>query len=112
MSKEKDELFLRDIAREIGYFYFRKYDSCTSVLEQVVETRKELDDTKITSIAFKEENILITTSRPGILIGRHGENIKSLTEYLRKRFTFNQIGIVEETILKHMYSFEYALGID
>ena len=32
------------------------------------------------------EKIIVYTTRPGMVVGRKGENIKQITEYLRKHF--------------------------
>lgn len=49
----------------------------------------------------------ITTSRPGLLIGKKGENITKLIEYLKEDFPIiKEIKIIEDNILHHLYAFD------
>lgn len=82
MLSEKE----REFARKIGKFYFKK---CNEDYNLAVQKIIKL---YITKLEFKENTLNITTCRPSLLIGKQGENIDSLSEYLNVN-----IKIIEET---------------
>ncbi|MEK6903723.1 MAG: 30S ribosomal protein S3 [Nanoarchaeota archaeon] len=53
------------------------------------------------------EKVIIYTTRPGLVVGRRGDNIKKLTAYLKKKFKMEnpqiEIGEVEDAMLDARY---------
>jgi small subunit ribosomal protein S3 len=45
------------------------------------------------------EKLIISTSKPGLIIGRGGEKLNEITEYLRKNFKFENLHIEIEEII-------------
>ena len=108
----------RDIATSIGRFFYdqsasdelKADDWSTETLNKRCNiTKQTIDSLRIINIHFDGKFICITTSRPGILIGRKGEQINKLTEYLRKEFTFEKISITEDRVVSSLYDFYYVL---
>lgn len=91
----------KDIARAIGYFYFERENKDEG---EAIEAIKNL---QIHKIEYTDGVVIITLSRPGLLIGKKGENITSLVEYLKKEFKdMKEIRIKEDNILYHLYAFD------
>jgi hypothetical protein len=63
-------------ARKIGEFYLQKNNN------DYAATAKELTDLQIIKLDVVFEYTVITTARPGKLIGRKGKNIDDLTAFL------------------------------
>jgi predicted RNA-binding protein YlqC (UPF0109 family) len=101
----------QDIAREIGYFYFNR-STAETVVGQVEQATQEVKARMISRIDFDGNTISITTSRPGIIIGKRGAEIEALRDHLRKAITFDEICLIEDRVLGNLYSFQYALGLD
>ena len=94
--KRKKTPIERDIARAIGYFY--KKD----------ERKEELEKVNISFLSFDNGILTLVVSRPGILIGRKGENIDALRKYLRegdftKDVKISSINIIESDIEYDIY---------
>jgi transcription antitermination factor NusA-like protein len=70
---------ITDIAVRIGKFYLNKNNS------DYKKTEQEVISLRIQNIALVEDKIHITTFQPGILIGKRGENIGKLQEWLGKK---------------------------
>lgn len=75
----------KEIARKIGYFLYKKHNQDTS--EAIIELRLY----NITDIMYINNIIHILVGRPGMLIGKRGENIEQLGKYLDY-----EINIVED----------------
>jgi len=108
----------RDIATAIGRFFFDQSvvigsasdDWSKEVLtERCKITTKTIDSFKIVNIHFDGKDICITTSRPGLLIGRKAEQCEKLREYLSKEFTFDNIRIIENRVISSLYDYHYVL---
>lgn len=70
---------IREIAAKIGQFYLNKNNYDYNI------TRKELLELNIHNIQiinFPFKKILIYTSRPGLLIGKRGQNFKALEAWI------------------------------
>jgi ribosomal protein S3 len=111
--KYKEEANLREIARLIGYYYLEKNKN-TDVKEEYSKTREEIIDLGITQLKLKGNILIITLSRPGLLIGRHGDNITALLNFLRNKLKKNdlRIDIKEDIIITTLLSYDYSYDKD
>lgn len=66
------------VAQKIKEFQIEEY--ITQTLENVGHSHTKMVNTPL------GEKIVIYTSRPGLIVGRKGQNIKQLTKTLKKRF--------------------------
>lgn len=64
------------IARKVADFYWRKNN-----LDDA-KTNAEIENLKIQDFTLTDQDVVIHTCRPGLLIGRYGENIKNLENFL------------------------------
>lgn len=85
LSKE-----VRNIANHIGEFYLAKNNG------DIDKTNDELERLRLNRIELSSEAIVLVTSRPGILIGKRGENITKLIEYLAGPYPEKKVKIVED----------------
>jgi len=63
------------------------------------------------------EKIIISTNKPGLIIGRGGEKLNEITEYLRKNFKFENLHLDIEEIMEpefdaQIIADEIALGLE
>jgi len=63
------------------------------------------------------EKIIISTSKPGLIIGKGGEKLNEITEYLRKNFKFENLHLDVEEIMEpefdaQVVADEIALGLE
>nr|AJS12985.1 30S ribosomal protein S3, small subunit ribosomal protein S3 [uncultured archaeon] len=63
------------------------------------------------------EKIIISTSKPGLIIGKGGEKLNEITEYLRKNFKFENLHLDVEEIMEpefdaQVIADEIALGLE
>lgn len=70
---------LQEIGIKIGLFFLGQKN------ENYDEARKFIRDLDILDIQEDDEKISVSTSRPGLLIGRKGKNIDGLTELFGKK---------------------------
>lgn len=79
------------VAQKIKEFQIEEY--ITQTLKNVGHSRTKMVKTPL------GEKIVIYTSRPGLIVGRKGQNIKQLTKTLKKRFGLEnpQVEISEVT---------------
>ena len=70
---------VRGIAGLIGVFYLYKHNNNYKAAQE------ELNRLYITSIDVRNGEVIIHTSRPGLLIGKKGENINNLVEHLKMK---------------------------
>lgn len=75
----------KDAARKIGLFYLKKNNNDYEATEQ------EINKLRITKVDVTDNKVIIITERPGLLIGKRGENIDKLTDALGM-----EIHIIEE----------------
>ncbi len=72
---------VHEAAMKIGVFYLQKnngdYKKTEEEISKLQISKIEVDDTLPNSVV-----ISITTARPGMLIGRRGQNIDELTQYM------------------------------
>ena len=110
----RDFLYKRESARimeareavdSIGEFYLDKHQN-TGAGSIYAKAREEILTLGITRIQARGTTVIITLHRPGMLIGRRGENIFALEAYLAKKTHFKKINIVEEKVLTYLIPFE------
>ncbi len=74
--------------------------------------KKQLGKGKMSSIRIEYtpigEKIIITTTKPGYIIGRKGERINELTEILKKRFNLENPQIEIQEIKKPEFDAQYV----
>jgi small subunit ribosomal protein S3 len=63
------------------------------------------------------EKIIISTNKPGLIIGKGGEKLNEITEYLRKNFKFENLHLDVEEIMEpefdsQIIADEIALGLE
>lgn len=63
------------------------------------------------------EKIIISTSKPGLIIGKGGEKLNEITEYLRRNFKFENLHLDVEEIMEpefdsQVVADEIALGLE
>ena len=98
---EKEIHKVQSIASDIGFFYLEKN---AGDYEKAIE---EITQLGITKIDFKGTTIHITLTRPGLLIGRRGENIDKLRVHLSKSLKQEiNIDIIEDRITGWLIPFE------
>lgn len=88
-SKKKEERIsteLQGICCAIGHFYLRK---CENNYEEAAD---EIARLRVTEVSLVSDEVHIRLNRPGILIGRRGENIGNLEKFLKRK-----VKIFEET---------------
>ena len=83
--------------------------------------KKQLGKGKVSQVEIAYtpigEKIIVSTSKPGLVIGRHGERIEELTTILKKRFKLENPIIEIDEILQpdfdaQMIADEIALGLE
>ncbi len=99
-SKEKE------VISQIGKFFLernlKKSDNETKIHQVYLQTREEIQDLCITRIIFtSDRSIDIYLGRPGLLIGKKGEQINELSEHLKK-YGINKIQIIEDDLFMHL----------
>ena len=93
------------IAAEIGLFYYKKATGSTEK-EKIDNAIESISGTGITDVTYSDGIACIHASRPGLLIGYKGENIKSLTEYLKRIVPdIKNVTIEENTVMHSLYAF-------
>jgi len=89
-----------DVARMIGEFYLDKNKG------DYKKTNEEISELKITRIDYNFKTLNITTGRPGLIIGRRGENIDKLREYLSNLVGHFELKIIEDKVIPNLYPYE------
>lgn len=108
---------LDSIACSIGYYYFDKACKTLPTEGAVTQATKDVSMLGITSLELSQDGgaLTITLTRPGLIIGRHGEEIKALAEYLKRATdgAITKIHVLEyKGPLSCLFGFQYVLGID
>jgi len=92
----------RKVGSLIADFYLERHKD-KPIEEQYEQARQEIVSLGISGLAWKSNVITVTLSRPGLLIGRHGDNIKALEMFLKERLPFKHLNIEEDTVLWSLY---------
>ena len=92
---------VKEAAASIGQFYLKKNN------QDYQKTETEILNLHISKIEVNEDNVTITTARPGLLIGSKGTNIGNLEKYLNTK-----IKILEEKDPLNSYLIPYDDSID
>ena len=96
------------LTREIGYFA-RSKTGTVAIATSIVESWK------ITGVEYTEDGIVhIKTCRPGLIFGRHGENIDALVKFLQQNkrgIKVSFVNIVEDKATNafndNLFNFQY-----
>lgn len=105
-AKKKDNYDIRRIARSIGYFYQSKHSH-----QNQHYIRECIEMLKIHGLEMKGDVLWITLGRPGLLIGKRGENIDALLKYMQgdsdlKDIRIEKINLKESIDLNGLFSYE------
>ena len=107
-----DNELKRKIYREIGYFFFERNG------DDRVKTFQALGFIDICDIKF-ENRLVIVCTYPGSLIGKKGECISALCDYLKKFYEKEKINIpstdihIEENIaIRGLYAFDVLTNLE
>lgn len=90
-------------AQEVGYsisnFYLKKHNFVYP------DAQREVEKLKITSIEVNDEgDVMIYLGRPGLLIGRRGENINDLSAFLNRKINVVESFHWDEIVVPFDYS--------
>lgn len=91
--------------------YYLDKNSGLNIKEMYVKTKEEIQDLGITNIEIKRNTIIITLGRPGLFIGRAGENYNAFKEYLIKHKQNYKIELKETCFLSDLIPYE-SLDLD
>lgn len=94
---------VQEIAARIGVFFLRKNDN------DYEAARKEILELRISNISFENPpgEVSIELSRPGLLIGRRGEQIDSLEKFLGHKILIVEVRqSINDFLLPYDYSQE------
>ena len=100
--KRKTEIENRNIAQYIGKYYLEKNKN------NYKQTEEDIRNLGITQIEHKKDTIIITLQRCGILIGRRGENIDKLQQFLFQKTKYTKLNIKEDKIISWLIPFDYT----
>lgn len=102
-----------EIAAHIGFYYYEKAVG-NSEAERINAASRSVHMLDIFAISCEENNVVIYLSQPGILIGKGGENINALTEYIKKtcKFFTGNIKIEEIKRPQALYCFRSEYDYD
>lgn len=76
--------------------------------EWFVATRETVLNLMISKIEICDDTIVISTSRPGLLIGKKGETINQLISFLKQKVKIIEV----ESINDHLLGFMYLQELD
>lgn len=90
---------VRDVAQRIGLFYLQKNNG------DYVKTEKDLTDLRIAKIEVNEKGVIVTTARPGLLIGKRGTNIDALAKHLKSEVRIiEDMDSIYDSLVPHKYT--------
>ena len=89
----------KELAEQIGLFYLSKCEG------NYDKAREEIERSGITNILPIKDIAVIWTRRPGILIGKRGENIEKLESFIHYKIHI----IEEESILDYIIPYNDEL---
>jgi len=104
-NKKVDKI--RSVIYLFQEFYLNKHHS-TDMEKMYEEAREEMSILGITAINITRKKLIIRLQRPGILIGRHGENIDALKKFLQDHEEKRALIIEEEKILNILLPYYYT----
>lgn len=94
------------VARLIGQFYVQQNRNLKDINKIYKKANEDIIMLHITRIQVKGNIITITLTRPGLLIGRRGENIDALTNFLSKELKHKiTLNIIEDMINGHLFPY-------
>lgn len=75
---------LYKVCSEIGLFYLKKHNGSYE------KAAAEIEKLRVTNVTLEEEEVHIECVRVGIFIGRRGENIKNLEDFLERKIVLSE----------------------
>ena len=76
---------LQEIGYSIGFFYAQKHNM------DFVKAAAEVSKLGLYNITMRGDVVVLHTTRPGLWIGRKGENIDALSKHLGKKIDIKEI---------------------
>lgn len=107
---KKYNYYEKDVLHEIGQFYLtlELEDPNNNISSDCYELAiKKLKELEITHIKISGNTLTIYLGRPGILIGKKGENIYKLERYLMAVTNIEKIELFEDSLYCHLFPVEY-----
>jgi ribosomal protein S3 len=83
------------IYKAIGEFYLKKHAN------DYEKTREDLRNLLISDVICAYDVVIIKTSRPGLLIGKKGENITALEKHLEKRVAVVEVNSFSDWLMPY-----------
>lgn len=80
---------IRDVAETIGQFYLQQNNG------DYTTTAQDIANLRIVKLDLTGDSVLITTARPGVLIGRRGITIDALSKFMHEKMQL-KIKIIED----------------
>jgi ribosomal protein S3 len=102
---------VRNIANLIKEYYLEKNKN-RDIEKMYSKAREEIFILGITQIVLKRGAIVITLMRPGMLIGRYGNNIGALEKFLIKNKEYRKLHIEEDRIIHWLFPYIPELGFE
>lgn len=106
-AKDREQSESREVARLIGEYYVAKNKEL-GLKESHMKAREELSSLGVTEIKASGNRVEITLQRPGLLIGRRGDNIDMLQKFLATKSKYTQVGIKEDKIICWLIPYDYS----
>ena len=104
--KRKQEERNRTACQMIGAFYLSIYSN-GNYQSPYVKATEDITQLGITKVVWSGHTIHITLSRPGLLIGRRGENINELQKWLSKMTESTiTVDIIEDSIISWLIPYD------
>lgn len=96
------------VASEISMFYYlylqeRPLVGEDAVTAHIKKVREHIDKLRITGVAKRGNRIIITSSRPGLLFGLHGNDFRELRGHLQRRYPKVIVDITEDKVTPSLY---------
>jgi ribosomal protein S3 len=99
----------RIIAQLIGEYYLNRNEKLSiSKEDRYKQARADLIDVGITQINIKNKKIIITAQRVGLLIGRRGDNIEALKNFLLSKTKYIELDIKEDKTIDWLMPYDYS----
>ena len=89
------------MASQIGFYYLSLQPDFSD--DSYKKAREDITMLGITDVNFDGTKVTITLTRPGLLIGRRGENLNKLQSFLYTEYKKTiKISIVENVVLQYL----------
>ena len=91
------------IIKQIGMFFVKRNIDKINIGNAYIQAREDIFKLGITRIVFNIDlsTVIIHLGRPGLLIGKKGEQINALSEHLKK-YNVEKVEIIEDNLFEHL----------